>query len=292
MFGSNSLKKLPHLSRYITKTTEISPFWPRMLAGAAAGVGVLGIAAAVAAGVLISPYLFLGTLVGGAMAFAGARQLRRPKSDAQIEREMIYSTAMKYAEPLHERKLHKVLDPIAQQLLEACAFHWERIFTLLNGPEWRESSVRQAYGAIRQQCLHAADVAMGEALAICLTCMGPPEGDFKDDVESVISDFTNLDFDDAVSGVREIFRTQAWKKVHRSPYIDTVVGPVSDLAKKLQQLGNEVQGIANDARANRVPSGLGRPIDRMLTELSAIRTAEHELDVDHPDQEQQHLRLK
>lgn len=187
-----------------------------------------------------------------------------------------------------ERKLRKWMDPVAQELLEAGAYHFGRLRTALEGPAWSARDLPTHWETVRAQARAAGESAMWELVLLCNTCVGKPQVERKDGLKSVIEDFVDLDIADALQGLKEIASGDWARYAHTSPAARQIFEPGRQIAERLRDLADEIEARAPElggSAGEALPRGSVGSIDAVLGELRAVRQAEEEL-----RQEQQHLR--
>ncbi|MDI9636868.1 hypothetical protein QM565_14020 [Geitlerinema splendidum] len=180
-----------------------------------------------------------------------------------------------------QRKLHKWLDPVAGQLLEASALHWDRVHTILSGSSWQNEELGGHWVAIREKSLKAADLAMAEILMLCARCVGEPTKNRSDDWKDILEDFAELDFEDAIRGLNKAIATDSKSYKFTSPEARIVFEPARQIAERLKQLADQVEQSAQQAALEiTIPHGsyATESIDVLLGEFRSISMAESELD--------------
>lgn len=285
--GPGKNKRLPHFTAYLAVAHEAASRAKRSVWGAGSCVGmVVGLPALffLFASMMDWGWALLGTVVLGPTLIAillgiAEKFVSKPRSEDERRQLAYLGVLTRYQQSVG--KLHKELDPTAAQLLEACAFYWQRIHGTLNGPAWTEGTPPR-FMAIREQALRAADAAMEEATSLCVNCMGKPERSRSDALKNVIEDFRDLDIEDALDGLRRVATADSSKYAHHSAHINVVFPPVRDIAERLKMLSAEVERLSTDAMqrsTEAVPlANSSSSIDLVLREMAETRAAERELD--------------
>lgn len=292
MFYEGKSKRLPAFSEYVAAAAAHSPkpktgpLW-----------GILGVVAA--AGIFIglqaltksTGIAFVLTLLGGIPALTAVfsaldKLITEPRTDADRRRALVHETAQIFHQSSIRKKLHKELDPVAGQLLEACATNHARIVHSLNGPFWADAQTGSHWRAVAEQSLAAANTAMEEAMLLSAACIGKPIKSRQRDLKEAVEDFFELDFEDALKNLRGVAFVDSDSYAFRSPNLPVVFEPVRDIAHRMQALADEVERLSQQAAKDTVSSTYSATasIDLVLKEIQAVETAESEL-----NQQQQSL---
>lgn len=288
MFDERSSRKLPIFSDYLTKAHQTvqkddSGFWGFFGCIVAPAVLVL---AAVFLSQLIAAWLavFLTVFVGSPLVFGALhriqKKLQEPKT-AEQQRKLRFRTALeKYMGPLSRKKLHRELDPMAGQLLEAAAFHYTRIVVGLNGPFWTSAELPHHWLAVRAQILEAADDAMEDATMLCADCIGKPPRSRKDDFRDAVEGFGDLAWVDALQQLGQVVSAKEDRYAYKSPQMGVIFEPVREIAEKLKLLAEEVERrsleVSRESAAQQYPAS--DSIDEVLGAMRSLHEAEAELD--------------
>ena len=286
MFFSGKSKPHPHLSEYLDQAVARSPYADqdaRLFTRAAiggVGAGVVTLALALVnplVGILAAIPMFGGVGIWTALGFRRNRASRTAEDERRFQ---AYGVVQQFHGSLHRRRLHKELDPVAGQLLEACAFYYMKIRTSLDGATWNAAgSHRQA---LRSQVLAAADTAMEQALILCSSCFGRPRGKDKDDWRDKIEDFIDLDIVDAIEGLTGYKLGDEKRNVYRSPHLPQIFPYVREIAEKIKLLYEETEQMAQSIGKEHTSGIEGTSsIDLVLSEMRSVRQAEAELDQHH-----------
>lgn len=277
MFGQDD-KRLMYFRGYLARLETRPKRWAKLWTVPVAAVvtGALGAALSFPPALILVAAVVAGGLAGG----WAAKQMRGKLS----EREQLFDQAVhSFGQVERRNKLHKELDPTVGQILEAAAFHWTRVATIIDSPLWESAQ----YQALRTQTRMAADEVMAELVTMGSWCLGTPQKTRKQDLGSVFEDLAELDIDDAIKGFKRIAKTASREYAHQSPYAATVFEPMRQMAEKLKTLADEIEATAEQTRLTTQRTGATEvsSIDMILRELKAVRQAERELD----DEQQQNL---
>lgn len=284
MFFSGKSKPYPNLSEFLNQAIVRSPYaeqdarlYTRATVGGF-GVGVVALALAVLVNPVVGVLAALPMLGGvGIWTAFGFRRNRLAKSVDDERRFQAFGVVQQFHASLHRRRLHKELDPVAGQLLEACAFYYQKIQASLTGSAWNAAGTHR--NALRTQILAAADAAMEQALILCSSCFGRPRGKDKDDWRDKIEDLIDLDIVDAVEGLTGYKMGDEARNVYRSPHLQQIFPYVREIAEKIKLLATETEEMASSQTAGQ-PTGIEgtSSIDLVLSEMRSVQQAEAELD--------------
>jgi hypothetical protein len=287
MFYEGKSKRLPALTAFVQQVAthppkpSLLPLWITLGVGAAVGL-YFGLSA-----ILGSPLIALvaTAAVGVPLLAVGVNALHRlvstPRTEREMRRQQLYETALIYYAATGRKKLHQELDPVAGQLLDLCAQFHQRIQLALEGPFWSSASEGSQWRAVAQQCRHAADEAMEEALLLGAGCFGKPSKTRKEDLQDALQDFLDLDFVDALQNLKGVALADSSRYAHHSPNLPIVFEPMKQIAQRLQSLAVEVERLSQEAAREGVSrSGLtaSASIDLVLNEIRTLEQAEAELD--------------
>ncbi len=283
MFFSQKTKKLPHFCEYLVQkeravSREGGAFWA--LAGCLfAPISLAGMAFILAQ--FLNPFLAvsLAFFVGLPSLFTGLaifdRWRRKRQRPDQIRLAQVREVVAAYWGPMQKKKLHRDLDTVAGELLDACAFQWQRTMAALNSPGWQTSGIHRQN--LREQARIAADSAMEDIMMLCTPCLSDRAGKPRDWHEKV-EDFIDLDVIDTLqqmSGVKV-----KMNKGYRSPYFGAIAEPVRRTAHQLRELAEEAERMAQEAndlgRAGN--AGVSLALESVLADIRAVREAENELE--------------
>lgn len=289
MISMGRTKHLPNLADYLQARAAKHPKsrTDAYIVGGAIAVSAVALGVASIVGRLTSSWASVGIALGVSLVVFGAGFAAwavgrlRPRSEEDVRIRTLYKAIDQYHASLSRRKLHRELDPVAAQLLEACAHYWKRVQATLGGPFWT-GSLSAAYRGVREEAIEAADRAMDEAVVLCASCMGAPSKSKADDLKSVFQDFADLDISDAMEGLKRIAKADSRDYAHRSPNLQTVFEPVRDIAEKLKMLSSEVERMSQRAMTEtKLSGGLttgAASLDDVLGDIRSIQQAEAELD--------------
>lgn len=231
---------------------------------------VIGIVWAVLAGSLIGFPLLI------AFGYWLEQRLTEPKNDEQRRRREFQEALSHFSGPIDRRRLHKELDPVAGQLVEACAFYYQKAQVSLSGSAWTGDNAGHRK-ALKDQISKALDDAMFEALLLAKPCLGKPS---KDNWKDKLEDALDLDVIDTLQSLTGFKASDDLRGMHRSPHIRIAFEPLRQIAEKLKLLSAEVEKMTLEASRESAIPGLSGPassIDLVLGELRSVRQAEEEL---------------
>lgn len=229
------------------------------------------------------------TVVVGAIAFPLSliawylidRKIKSPKSPAEARRFQAWRIAGTFHTLENQRRLHKKLDPTISQLLEAAAFHYQRIQTSLGGGYWHSEHLPAHWVTVRTQASEAAEQAMEELLLLAEPCVGEPETNKGKAMKEVVEDFFELDIGEAIGGLREIANSDWTRYSHSSPYAPMAFDTGRKIAERLRKLADEVENkgkeVAIESGAQVAIQTATDSIDIVLSEIASVREAEGEL---------------
>ncbi|HXH59927.1 MAG TPA: hypothetical protein VNI20_01065 [Fimbriimonadaceae bacterium] len=284
-----SSKRFPHLTSFLGKVVEKRLHSLARLANVL-GCGLVALATPVVA---LSIGLLTANIGAGLLAATVAlpasvlgwylidRHVKKPKTPEEARR----MEAWKVAGTLHtlgnQRRLHKVLDPTISQLLEACAYHYERIEAALKGEYWANENLPAHWRSVRSQSMEAADQAMEELLMLAAPCMGEPQSDKGRVFKETVEDFFELDFANVLGGLREIAGSDWTRFAHRSPNAPAAFEAGRKIAERLKRLADEIESktatVAQETGGPVQVDSAVESIDVVLSEISAVKEAEQEL---------------
>lgn len=299
MFDDISNKRLPSFSTYLKEAIKNDPLQNREVWTSLMGLGVIGagglgfwavwqgyglLPAVAATIVVILPFLGYG-------AHKVEEWLRRPRNETERRKIEVFAAVNQFHQLVEKRKLHKNLDPVAGQLLDAAAYYWLKIRDTLNNSFWTHSGLGGHWKALRDQSLIAADLAMDDLILLTANCIGKPQKQRSEDLKEAWDDFVELDLVDAVQKLRNATSGDWAKYAHQSPNLRAIFAPAREIAEKLKALSSEVETMSQ--RAEAAPESPHRTaiatsastIDILLHEMRATQQAEAEL----RDPEQQQL---
>jgi hypothetical protein len=280
-------RRFPYLSGYLHKLAEDAAHEPR---GPGTLIALLsgllgGPAAFLALRALGLPLALLAALMvagaGLALAWLADRHFEANAPPEQAKRKAAYKIAGQFRSLESQRKLHKWMDPMILQLLEAAAYHWTRVRTALTGPAWSAKDLPEHWKAVRQSALGAADDGMRDLVLMAQPCVGPPQRDRGRELKEVFESFVDLEIADALQGLKSISQTDWAAYSHQSPVAGEAFNPMRVVAEKIKDLADEVEDLSLELAhqtGDRSLSHAGRSIDVVLSELKAIKQAESELE--------------
>jgi hypothetical protein len=185
-----------------------------------------------------------------------------------------------------KKKLHSWVDPVLLQILEAAAYHYARVTTILDGPTWLTSSGGRAQ--LRTQAKQAADEAMLDLMVLVQPSIGKPLKEKKDDIEGIFEDLFELDIAEALGGLQRMASSDWRDYAHQSPHAQAVFPSCRGLAERLKALADELEQMPAPSDqvdpATLPPTQSAASLDYLLGELKAVKEAEQELGEQHINQ--------
>jgi len=288
MFDSRDSKKLPLFSAYLQQAMDKHPapeagFWG-VSGCVAAPLALIGITLVLAKFMSTLLAVAISTVIGVPVVFGLitwlAKLLYNPRTPEQERRARFRSILQKYHPPLSRKKLHREFDPVAGQLMEAAAFHYNRIQTGLSTAAWTNPELPLHWRGVRVQILQSADEAMADAAMLCVDCLGKPQKTRQTDLKEAFEDFVDLDWVEALQGLGLAVGADDERYRYRSPHLSVVFQPTKDIAEKLKLLADEVEKRSGDLVRDAVrpmASGSTASIDAVLSEIQLLNEAETEL---------------
>lgn len=185
-----------------------------------------------------------------------------------------------------KKKLHSWVDPVLLQLLEAAAYHYSRVTTILDGPTWLTSSGGRAQ--LRSQAKQAADEAMLDLVVLVQPSIGKPIKEKKDEIEGIFEDLFEFDIAEALGGLQRMASSDWRDYAHQSPHAQAVFPSCRGLAERLKALADELEQMPAPSDhvdpATLPPTQSAASLDYLLGELKAVKEAEQELGEQHINQ--------
>lgn len=284
-----SNRKFPHLSAYLQNLDEEAG---RALVASVPVVAWSTSAMILAFGVLLVGLVFgkwvAGVLLGVAFASlvvtawtAVIRSQRLARDPHEQRRRLVFKTGHEIRDLEVQNKLHRWMDPIALHLLEAGAYHWTRIQTALSGPQWGAKDLPAYWAQLKSQVLLASNEGMGDLIILARNCVGPPQKDRSSDIQGVFESFVDLDFADALMGLKQLAKADWTAYAHQSPQAEAVAVHGREIAEKLKELADDVESKASEIAIESATSGGIQSLDALdgvLNELKTVRLAESELE--------------
>lgn len=223
-------------------------------------------------------------VTSGVLLFSfGKRHSEKAAKEATVEDKLMSQAAQAidhFKKLDRERKLHKWMDPVAIQLLEAGAYHWSRIRQTFDDSRWNVSQLPEHWVGLKQKAHSAANLAMAELVILCAGCTGEPTKTRKDDFQSVFEDLVDLDIEDALRGLAKVTATHPKEYRFQSPQTKEIFEPARQIAERLKQLADEMEQATQIAKTELPQSQLNlgqETIGHLLEEIKAVRQAEQEL---------------
>ncbi|MCW5940281.1 MAG: hypothetical protein KF884_11245 [Fimbriimonadaceae bacterium] len=280
-------RRFPYLSGYLRKLSEDALREPRGPGAVIALLGALGggpLAFMVVRPLGIFVALLAGLFAAGAalaLAWMADNQYAARTPPDRARRQAVYKIGGQFRSLETQRKLHKWMDPMILQLLEAASYHWTRLQTVLNGPAWSARDLPDHWKGIRQSAMAAADDGMRELVLMAQPCVGPPQRDRSEDLKGVVESFVDLEIADALQGLKSMSQANWAAYSHQSPRASEVFNPMRVVAEKIKDLADEIDDLSLELAHqsdDRALAPAGRSIDVVLSELRAIKQAEIELE--------------
>ena len=288
-YRSRSNKRFPHLAAYLKAVVEKRIVRGNLLSALIGGAAVWIV---VQLALMVAWFMtnqFAAMLVTGVVALPASlvawflinQKIKSPKSPLEAKRQQAWKVAWALHNLENQRRMHKRLDPSISQLLEAAAFHYQRIQGALSGGYWRGENLPAHWLSVRSQAMDAADQAMEELLLLAEPCTGEPETNRGKAIKEVFEDFFELDIGEAVGGLREIAISDWTRYAHRSPFAPVAFETGRAIAERLKRLADEVESkgneIAIETGAPQAVQSATDTIDIVLGEIASVREAEGEL---------------
>lgn len=192
-------------------------------------------------------------------------------------------------ESVRKNRLHKDVDSVAVQILEACASYWHRIATLLGGAVWERRARSEHWAKVRADSLRSADEAMEDVLLICEPYIGKGVGKKSVDWKGFLKELADGDIEDAFEAL--IGDDDKKRKSKSKPPSSRGKGeladsgtmpenlrPAYDIALKLKSLAAELEASTESAASATGPVLESSSIDSVLEQLRQVHQAEAELD--------------
>lgn len=270
----NTSKYLPNLKTYVESRAAVEPIMPgfsAIIPGLFLSIPLTIFTdisfwqAAVAAG--------LTTLIGG-NAIAWLINRKKPRLPAETK-----ATLARFNET-DIGKLHRRIDGSAAKLLEAGAYYWVQIHSLMESETWKSSPHFQG---LRLDISAAADRAMDELAGLGAICMGTANDSRSKDFKKAFENLSEGDIKEALEDFAEAFTASGDKYNYNSPHISTVFPAARAIAEKLKLLASEVATTTVENERQRlqtgaVPSSTLGGMDAVMNSLKATRVAQDELD--------------
>lgn len=276
--------RYPVFAAYVTDAlakNKTSDTHPVTCFGCAVGLAGVAIATFLLTKIMATAMAFvMGSVIGLPLLFAFVwwldQHMNTPKNEEQKRKKELSDALSQFSGPIDRRRLHKELDPVAGQLMEACAFYYQKAQVSLAGSAWTSDAGGHRQ-ALRDQISKALDDAMFEALLLAKPCLGKPS---KDNWKDKLEDALDLDVIDTLQSLTGFKMSDDLRGMHRSPHIRIAFEPLRQIAEKLKLLSAEVEKMTLEASRESVIPGLSGPassIDLVLGELRSVRQAEDEL---------------
>ncbi|MBX3097000.1 MAG: hypothetical protein KF812_09065 [Fimbriimonadaceae bacterium] len=281
-------KRMPYLNGFL-KYAMNDPVQGRM--DLAVGLSVVGglltpAAFGVTAGVMtqnvglgfLAAFLTLGGWIAAGITWG--KRAKQPRSEKEKAQVAAVAASKPWQSLRNKQKLHKYADPAVLHLLEAAAYHWTRVQTIVTSPTWNADSLPGHWAQVRDSAQMAADQAMAELLHMSQLAMGEPSRSREDEVSGMVKDLFELQISDALDGLRQISSSDWTAYSHSSPHAGDIVKRGMTVADRLQNLAEELEG-ATPQTATMVGSAdvpnSAQSLEAVLSELKAVRQAEEEV---------------
>ena len=294
--ASSKLKRdFPYLAEYLEfphPNPRLDSLYRRHGLGCMAAVvggPIFGLATFVLMGRALGPVVGLmltvfATLLGAIAISAFARKITARTEAKSLPEDHILEKANESTEQLNkldqERKLTKWMDPVALQLLEAGSYHWSRVRKSFADTRWNSQELPEHWVSLKEKADHASNIAMAELLILCSQCIGEPIKTGKNDFQSVIEDFVDLDIEDALRGLARATATHPKEYRFSSQRTHEIFPEAKALAERLKELADEIEQATQIAKVE-IPglrASLGQDsIESLLSEMRTVRQAEDEL---------------
>jgi hypothetical protein len=281
-------RDLPNLRAYVQKRAMNDPIRRGVWKSGLGCVGLLGFAAV---GTWASieflswwfamPALLFSMGLGAGIMTILDQAIRQPRDDAERHQVQLHGL-FKAIAGMGGKRIQKEVDPVAAQILEACAIQRERVISSLSSPMWTSRGNNEMWRSVRDESLAAAESAMEEAVVLASPFIGPGRGREEDEWYKVVTDFLDKGVGAAI---RRVDRLMAKRAPLDEASVPKALRPAFEVAMKLQALADEVESAAETAMT--APSSAGSSLDQALQNLKAVQEAEQELDA--PTQVQQRL---
>lgn len=288
MFELGKKPKFPNFAALIERLAPRSPLpWHRTLRllpySAFLPGAILGLVSGLAVHWAIGLLVFLVTTPALFLLMQRFAQSRIRADDPEMQLRLEGFAALERFQSIHQRrKLHREVDGVALQLLEAISYWYLRALDILNSGVWVSPDLGGQWKGVRAQALGALDAALFEALVLCQQCIGQPPK--KKNLSDFIEDILDLDILDALEGLK--VGSGRRFRGYESPHIRVVFEPVRDLAERIKSLAEEVETLSKDLLSSQrsvLGARLGgdASIELVLREIKELRKAESELDEAH-----------
>jgi hypothetical protein len=214
--------------------------------------------------ILFIPFIFV---IAVTTALRISWSLQQPRN-AEEERQMHLFETAKFMSKAH---FANQMNPFAARLLEGCAYHRARVLAAVGQPGWEQSHLR----SVREQATTAANEAMDSALMICANFAGPGHSRgaaWKD----LAQDFAEGQIGDALKRLSAMLEADKPGEIVDRKKLPPDLWPAYEIAVKLQKLASEMESSARQV-ASPIDAQTSS-LDQVLSDLSAIRQAERELE--------------
>jgi hypothetical protein len=203
--------------------------------------------------------------------------LQQPKNSQEERLLRAHETAKFLSRSYYANQMH----PFAARLLEGCAYHRARILAAVDRPGWEMSHMR----SVREQAITAANEAMDEAMEVCANFAGPGHSRnaaWKD----LAQDVAEGQLGDALKRLQIMLEADRPGEIVDRRKLPPELWPAYDIAVKLQKLATEMETASRQSTPITEPQTTS--LDQVLSDLSAIRQAERELEGDQQQQLKQY----
>jgi hypothetical protein len=193
--------------------------------------------------------------------------LQQPKNPQEERLLRAHETAKHLSKSYYADQMH----PFAARLLEGCAYHRARVLAAVDKQGWEMSHMR----SVREQAITAANEAMDDAMQVCANFAGPGHSRnaaWKD----LAQDVAEGQLGDALKRLQTMLEADKPGEIVDRRKLPPELWPAYDIAVKLQKLATEMEVAARQTAEMTQPQSSS--LDQVLSDLSAIRQAEQELD--------------
>ncbi|MFQ3668275.1 MAG: hypothetical protein SNJ61_05230 [Fimbriimonadaceae bacterium] len=258
-----------------------------LLAGMVAATGLVlapqSVPLAILGGICSAP--LWGLLIFGISRLIYNRRLRTARAASRAALVIDF-----LEESVRKNRLHKDVDPVAVQILEACASYRHRIATLLGGAVWERRARVEHWARVRSDSLRSADEAMDDVILICQPYIGRGVGRKSIDWKGFLKELADGDIEDAFEALigqdddkkrkskSKDLPSRGKSELGDSSSMPANLRPAYDIALKLKSLAAELEASTEAAASAPGSTGEGSSIDSVLEQLRQVHRAEAELD--------------
>ncbi len=235
-----------------------------------------------------SPVFSIPALIGILGSFgvffvwAGLSRKYETERNPQLQRKRnAFKAVQKIRELAVHRRLQKWMDPVALTILDAAAFHWQRINAAISTGPWLSADLAPSWKQLRENVTSASMEALYDLLIMASNCIGPPQKNKASELQGVLESFVDLDWVDAMQGLKSLANSDWTAYAHQSPQAETIAVHGRQIAEKMKALADDIESksqqiVFEAAFENGLP-GLSA-IESVLGEMRSFQQAEDELD--------------